>query len=750
MLNTELLRSTNGKHYKVRTLRDPLIQGSVQAEMFMSDSNAQSFIQSLQVGSSYWKRVLQSLNVQPTVNGSDASVLDQAAILISQGKIEIFEVKVHDITESPPENRVIKKTGVIYRFAPATEQIINPHMQSVTFTDTSSASAYLENIDADADQLSTIAKELGITIPVTAGANAAEISDAIANALAKGDVIIIEDKTSTAPPGKQAEETQNPVGNVDAKAVAAGVAASAVVTEETQAKEDKKEDKKEDIPPCTVEKFKIQCKHGSRIVIADKKTREVPSLDVIATETKKSGFDTITAEFITGELCGNHEGSAFKVSPEHTLKSKTASKVEVNVCCEAWSMNNIFERIWLPTVSPKTYTIGTYDTCGNISVTQMEIRVYPDITWHWETTINFGKLEFIPGKSKVKYSDFEIGKDSNVILTYNGKEHDAKQKYKKYIQEPLDGFKKICDTVAKVLEVINDPKAALMRLGTEAKNPEPETGDNKDGNDSRLIVTWPNLTIEYDSTFIENENFTYVDHKYEISLKADPLLDIDIKVDVVDALISLAPGPTKALLRFARKQIEKEIGEDQKVGLRGELDIIFTVKATIDIKQGKLEGRHNVIEHDVTSEPVKGDIKIPAALDGRVRAEGKLFIISFDVKYGLKGETEWSGDYEFGNDETGIYFSNTVEFKGIDVTYTKYEEVKAEVESEADMTDDMFEADGEIQIEEDNASVSLKLEDGTLNGEASLKSEEEKRWSFLKPNEDQEKKAPKKHYLVKK
>jgi len=259
-----------------------------------------------------------------------------------------------------------------------------------------------------------------------------------------------------------------------------------------------------------------------------------------------------------------------------------------------------------------------------------------------------------------------------------------------------------------------------MRIGTQTDKPKPaEDEDNTDGNETRLIIDWPKLNIDYDSTFVENTTTHCVEHDYRIKLTAKPLLDIDIQVDVLDSMISLAPLPVAELMRYAKKRVEQDFEEDQEVGLRGELDIIFTVKSTININESEIKGRQNVAENNVSVEPVKGDIKIPAKLKGAVKAEGKWFIISFNVHYEMSGDTEWSGSYEFGDDDKGIYFSSTVEFKGIDVTLTKYEEVKVEVETKNEVKNDFLGAlDVEVASTEE---MSISLEDGQVKGEATVK-----------------------------
>lgn len=453
-------------------------------------------------------------------------------------------------------------------------------------------------------------------------------------------------------------------------------------------------------------------------------------------------MDQVTAEFKIGEQCGDHKG-VFKVMPTgYTKVSNSSDKLEIKLPCDTWSLDNAFDRVWLPSVSPITYTISTCSVCKPLEVTQLKVDVYPDIEWDWTTSIDFGKLEFIPGKGSVTYSDLAFGEKNNVTLTYDGKPHDLKEKYKTYVQEPLEGFKKVCETVSTVLEIINNPKDALTRLGHNTKKPAPKDGsDNKDGNDSKLEITWPNLEFSYTSSLKENKQHDLVDNEYELKVTAKPLVGIYIKVDVVNSIISAASTAAPiagALLEFAKERIEQPIKEGANTGLRGELDIIFEIKSDISITKGLVKGTYNKNGNKVTSDPVEGKFSLPATLEGKVRAEAKWFSISFELHYEITGKTEWAGDFEIGSDDTGIYFSHNVEFQGVDITMSKYEELKMEMESDIEQSDNNYDDFAvEVTVETESGSDSIKAEDGKVEAKTTDKNEQS--WSWLKPKREGEK-----------
>ncbi|MDH5445588.1 MAG: hypothetical protein OEY52_08510 [Gammaproteobacteria bacterium] len=741
MYDKTLVKDAHGRHYTILKYVSPQIQAQLSPKEFLDQQHAHRFLQDLDVPTGYWQGLLSEVSSYASPIMNEFELEGAVSEVIASGQLKVFAVSL-PASDSSPEKRTITTSEAHYAFIKPEAQLLSDG-EALHFQNEAEAQALLDKINPDEKKLRSIATELNI--PVAANSSSAEISKAIANSLAKGESVILHDLRASASPEIMEE-------------VVAGAAAA---EEAGLGPEDQKQEEQKEEQPCTFTKYTVECSHGRKVELDPDKQEEakVKRMELVSMSDRvdKDKQETVTITLDLQSPCCAHEKEQVNVNQDLASYVGETYGQEVVVRTPSKYLDfkeNHFRYVWLPSVKPYKYRITpSVNYCDATKFKgkgrSVPVYVYPEMKWEWSTTINFGSLEFVPGESEVKYKDFKIGADSNVVLTYDGEKIDAKEQYEKYIKKPMEGFKKVCDTVSKVLEVINDPKAALMRIGSNAVSAKPKDGsDNKDGNASRLLVDWPNLNIKYTSKLEESDRPEFVDHDFSLKIEAKPLLDIDIQVDVLDSMISVAPSPVAELMRYAKKRIEEEFEDDQKVGIRGELDIIFTVKSTININEAELKGKHNVAASESEVKPIKGDIKIPAKLKGAVKAEGKWFIISFNVHYKMKGETEWSGEFEFGNDKKGIYFSNTVEFKGVDVTLTKYEEVKAEVESDKKVNDGFFD-DAGFSAESDSGSAEVKMEDGKVKGEATAKVEEERRWSWLKPKEDKKKDNPPKYYIVK-
>ena len=732
-MNQNIIRHQFGQHYTVQHLRQLKPGLRLEPVHFNNLHQTMNFLRQLKVPHDYWEYLLRDYHgaaiAQKTVD-----IHQQASELFIRGKLLLFPIRPLDPVKNPPHKVTIKQGGTFYRFTEASALLLGNPPEVKRFASQDEAKAFINELAPDSEKLQNIAHELSIPL---SNASEAELGSRIAEQLVSGKAVIIVDKTSSAPTSEQAEEVKNDIGNRKA-GLAGGAAATAA--EEAAAEEEK---------PCTTEWISVECGHNGRMAGITDKTETTPILAIVATEKDESGFDKITAEIHASELCDSHKSSNFRINQEHKLLKKEEKKIAFNACCEEWSMDNVFDRLWLPTVSPRTYTITPKTTCKtkDLKVSSINVDVYPKMKWDWDVNMNFGTLKFVPGKAKVEYSNVDI--DGNVKLTYDNEEHDAKEKYDEYITKPLEGFKSICEKIGKVLEVINNPKEALMRIGTQAFNPPPPEGeDNTDGNETHLIVDWPNLSLKYESELIEAQSPSDIEHKFSVSLAASPLINVNIQVDVLESLIKLAPLGVKELIKYAKERVEKEIEEDAKVGFRGELDIIFTVDTKIDIKDGKkIESQHNINDDKLKISPITGDIVIPAELKGAIKAEGKWFFITIKVNYQLQGKAGWEGTYEIGKDDKGVYFSSNIEFTGIDIIATKYEEVKTKVSANKDKVDDTL-SDLDIDISNEDSELSIEMKDSELKGEATLKAEETQQWSWLKPDKNTQKENPERYYLI--
>jgi hypothetical protein len=558
---------------------------SAQPLSWLCEHSATRFVRTLRAPAGLWNSLVFSSYGLLGERGlpHNCTVEQRVAALIVRGKLRVYAVPSPQVlaeksrlaTFTKDERHTWRVTA-----AGATDTASGPVR---TFQSHQEAAAFLKQLSPSGEQLQAMV-DLN---PKLAGQAASQ--ETVADALVSGDIAVVEEPIQNlAPTPEGSPSSQSAEDSAETSSPAPLGPHEAGATPAANPKEETAEE-----PVCELVSFRVFTASG-REALVNSKSKTAPKLALVASQTHQPGLKRIAAEIQANALCGSHQESNFKINKDHRLKSRSSTSIALDVCCEAWNTSNAFERVWLPSVTPKTYRVTTKDTCQtpDISVRSVEIDVYPDITWEWDTQINFGKLKFVPGKAQVEYSD--LGIDGNVKLTYDGKAHDLKEKYKEYITDPLESFRKICDSISKVLEAINDP-TTLMRIGTKAKNPPPEEGqDNTDGNETRLALTWPNLDIKYHAILAENQQVDLVDHDYRISVAANPLLDIDIQVDVLDTLMKVAPAGTSKLIAFAKERIEQGF-ESNNTKFRGELDVIFTARSTINITEGEISGRHNVL-----------------------------------------------------------------------------------------------------------------------------------------------------------
>ena len=746
MLNTQLIQDISNQKFRILRSKDA-VSASLKPLPISSESQARDFSQKLKpVPHNYWRNLVSGSSLSSnTAKLSEREINQLALKMLSNGQLKAYKVDQPDTDKVPVENLTVKNGSATYRFASSSTLLVSRPREYKEFKDTKEAKAYLSKIGISEKQADKVSDGLSLK-STSPNANAYE---AIVESLASGEIIVIVDNTSSVPVDESSSSEQvhsEPQAGLGPEVEAAAYTSAVAVDFD----DDGKEEKPEDIPPCTLDWVSLECSHGRNTGIT-KETIAPPTLSVIAAETVEKDFDLIKASIHAGALCDSHKLDRFSITPEHNVKHKSATEVEFKVNCSAWDMSNFFDRVWLPSISPKTYTLSIKDFCqvNDLKIFDLNIDVYPQIKWFWETQINMGKLNFTPGKSKFEYSEFDITGD--VTLTYDGEDYNAEEKYKKYITEPLDTFKKICDGISTVLEFINDP-ASLMRIGTETENPKPPEGeDNKDGNGSSLSIQWPKLDIGYNSEIKENGSGSYIDHDYTISIKADPLLEVNIEVDVLEVLMSFAPAPAKAILKLAKRKIEKKLKENEDSDFEGELDIRFKVNTTIDITEGELSGVHNIYDHDISGKPIKSNIEIPVELIGVAKAKGRWLIISFDIDYRIRGEAGWKGNMEFGKDTNGIYMTQTMEFTGVIITLTKYAEAKAEFEIENENSDegDAFSDFGfEAEASTDDSSINISKDSEGTNIDLSTSKESENTWEWIAEIKDEEKTQPQKLYIL--
>ena len=225
-LQNSIFKNRSGQFYKVILPRENNAQLSLKPESFWNESSAQQFIQNLTVPNGYWRDIIHQYSTTPCPSSLTINDIDkQVCALMMQDQIKFYPIDIPDITENPPENRVIKTEGdILYRFIPMSSLLIIKNANVKYFDKNRDTEEFIKNLNSDDEKLKTIATELKLKVPNTATVNKDEVIKAISAALVAGSIVIIEDKVSSPPPDEsKVVETKDSAGNRRADTVAAPV-----------------------------------------------------------------------------------------------------------------------------------------------------------------------------------------------------------------------------------------------------------------------------------------------------------------------------------------------------------------------------------------------------------------------------------------------------------------------------------------------------------------------------------------------
>lgn len=214
MLN-KIVRDPFGQHYKIHTTHDGIISGPLTPKSFRTPESAQMFVKSLQTPTGCWQYLVSQCNgAMITVPAKHRSVEQQVSQLLLAGQIKLYPITLPKLTSSSPKRRTLKGGDKVnYQFTPVANMLLVKPREVKRFNNKASAEKFLSELQPDEKQLKALAAELDIPISSTAAINPTELSDSITTAMASGEVVIIVDRISSAPPGVQQAKESNPVGN---------------------------------------------------------------------------------------------------------------------------------------------------------------------------------------------------------------------------------------------------------------------------------------------------------------------------------------------------------------------------------------------------------------------------------------------------------------------------------------------------------------------------------------------------------
>ncbi len=214
-IQKSVVKNRFGEFFKVQLPRENNAQLTLKPESFWNEESTRQFINNLTVPNGYWREIINECNALPCPSSLTTNEIEKkVSALMIQGQLKLYPVEIPDIVEHPPEKLVIKSSdNILYRFAHVSTLLLNNNSETKTFKNKDDAKKFLTEISSDNKQLTTIANELYIKLPVTAVVNHNETAEEVSQALASGDIVVIVDKTSTVPSTPKEVLNKSDIGN---------------------------------------------------------------------------------------------------------------------------------------------------------------------------------------------------------------------------------------------------------------------------------------------------------------------------------------------------------------------------------------------------------------------------------------------------------------------------------------------------------------------------------------------------------
>lgn len=216
MPNSLIIKDNFGKHYALKTIRDPITPSSLKAETFSDLEFTRIFVDGLDIPHDYWSSILESLNIAPSQRSYQGrQILHQISELFLDGTIRLYPVKNLNSSENNVKNRAIKTSNnVTYTFSPASTLLTSSPREVKYFPNRRDAEKFLAELAPDEEKLKMLATELEVKAPKTASSNPTELSAAIATALVDRSVIVMVDRVSSPPKVEKLESAPGPGSQV--------------------------------------------------------------------------------------------------------------------------------------------------------------------------------------------------------------------------------------------------------------------------------------------------------------------------------------------------------------------------------------------------------------------------------------------------------------------------------------------------------------------------------------------------------
>jgi len=655
-----LLQNQYGQYYKLQTPSETQASLALQPRSFWNPELTCIFIRQLKTPHDYWHRVLQRVHRGNTRHLSQHQIHRLISQLLIDGKLHLYPVKPINPLETPPEKVTIKASGdASYRFADVSTLLLTSPKEVKRFASTKDAEAFINQLNPDKEQLKTIATHLEVPLDHKTASSADGISSAIAESLASGKAIIIVDRTSISPPPpEEPQENKSSVGN--RKADLGGSSAAVAVVEASE-------------KPCTLHKYTIQCSHSRTMTLDPKEQQEgvIQKLSVVSPSSNadKSKQETISVNLDLETPCAGHAREQVSVNQEcASFIGPTYGKtVKIRTPSEPLDVSeNFYRLLWLPSIKPLQYKI-----CPSMSYCHTEdfdgkgksicVDVYPEISWDLELRMGYGEISAKDETPDDKNKDTTGVVERKIDVETFSVSGSAKCTYENETIEFAKDFRTKFDTLKSEMDGQNGLLSTIF-------------GRFQEGDNHHVSIKLPNIAFSGKSSIAEKAGSPDVGVKWDYTLKADPLIDIEANADVLPMLIRSSVWGNY-FLKLLKELKDRYSNPDGSISAELEASIILSIA-------GKVEFEFNFVNNEfVTDKEIKPRIfkvEIPFSCEGKAFAKGKIFVFSAEMAVTANLNSGFGYQLAIGEDSTGIYRNSTLAFHGIVFSIIAYIETKVE------------------------------------------------------------------------
>ncbi|TQV85883.1 hypothetical protein [Aliikangiella coralliicola] len=653
MFNSQIVKAENGQFFVFRIPGRETLSQSLTPKYFWDDFATLHFVQNLNVMTGFWHQLASSclgFGYEGWRNAHPWSAIEEyIAYCLINGHIQVFSIKADDVFHPSSSERQFKTPyGISYQFIPAANTLISSPSETKSFNSVADANTFIENLNLSDKQLSELEESLDLPEHST-GANAGGFAytespkQNLSNALVNGDIIIAVEEEANKPASKD--------NFVETKTTPVDLGPHATeATSETAAEEQKQEE-----PVCKLTKFTVSCAHDGRKQEVIEKTAGILSLDVVASETAKRGFEKIKAKLEVDSACSTHTSSSSTIHPAPAKTVKGSLENTYHLSCEP--VTNPLRYLWLPSIKPSTYKIAA-SACERYSPASVEVNVFPKVKWNANIAYSFGGKE---SKREANSTGVVSNEHSSKAGKFSGKMEFF------YDEEKRDLTLEYKNGIDDILQRLNYVRRKVDRFLTYMGDDAP----------LKLEIFWPNLGIKYETELKEDKSSPEVVSSYDLSLSADPLIGMKGSIDVFPVLLkAVKTHPAGRPIASVLEAALKGVGSDKSVAsLKADIQLVFSIesKVTINFSTSGENGKDNA---SCKSEQA---IAMEFKFEGVVGAKGHIWVIKFEKSYKAGIKTGFVGKIIIERDDVGYYWYSRFLFNGLIVYFTKYEKLEKSV-----------------------------------------------------------------------